>query len=91
MADETQVADVEDDGVLQLRPAGGPYAVQVLDGHVIRPGDHLLVRVDPRDLSQEEADEIVQQLRARLPGLADVTLIGADGLYVYRPEVGTDG
>ncbi|MFE5258249.1 hypothetical protein [Streptomyces coelicoflavus] len=52
---------------------------------VIRPGDTVLVRV-PSDIPAEQIRRIVDQLKERLPDVADVlVLAGADGIAVYRP------
>lgn len=53
---------------------------------VIRPGDTILVRV-PSDTPAEHVRRIADQLRERLPNVADVlVLAGADGIAVYRPN-----
>lgn len=58
----------------------------VAEALVIKPGDHLLVRVS-HDVDYQEADELRQQLIERLPELAGVTVvIGADGFAVVRDE-----
>lgn len=62
--------------------------LEVREAIVIRPGDHLIVRVDPdRQLTMEEVESIRHQLKERLPLLDDVTIVAADGLAVFR-EVG---
>ncbi|MFI7394025.1 MULTISPECIES: hypothetical protein [Streptomyces] len=53
---------------------------------VIRPGDTVLVRV-PSDIPAEQIRRIVDQLKERMPDVADVlVLAGADGIAVYRPN-----
>lgn len=59
----------------------------IAEALVIRPGDHLIVRVE-RDvlISAAEAEDIRHHLLERLPALSGVTVIAADGLAVFRPE-----
>jgi hypothetical protein len=92
--------DLHEEGTAQLRPAGGPYSVPnpairpptseatpLREALVIRPGDHLIVRVEDDALTMDDADRIRQMLRDRLPLLSDVTVVRANGLYVLRDEV----
>lgn len=60
----------------------------VREATAIRQGDHLIVRVEGA-LTAEDAAEIKKRLMVRLPLLADVTLVRANGLYVFR-DGGTD-
>lgn len=80
-----------DEDVVQLRPAAGPHEVRLSEALVVLPGDHLIVRIAREPVTLEEADVIRMELRSRFPGLGGVTVIAADGLAVYRPEVSTDG
>lgn len=57
----------------------------VCEALVVRPGDHLIVRVEA-DITRQAADETRQLLLDRLPQLADVTVINAAGLAVLRDE-----
>lgn len=59
----------------------------VREATVIRPGDHLIVRVEGT-ISRDRAAEYRDLLREKLPLLADVTVIQADGLYVIRDDAG---
>ena len=64
-------------------PASGP--IPVAEAVVIRPGDVLVIRCDP-GVSTADADAVRAKVLARLPGLADVLIIGsAQQLAVYRP------
>jgi hypothetical protein len=52
---------------------------------VIRPGDTVLVTV-PADIPAFRVQRIAEQLRERLPDVADVlVLAGADSITAYRP------
>lgn len=55
------------------------------DGLVVRPGDTLIVRIGT-NVTRDTAEQLRAAVLQRLPGLADVVLIGADGLAVYRPD-----
>lgn len=61
--------------------------LQVAEALVIKPGDHLVIRVD-RDsiISRSEVDELRRAVLDRIPGIGDVAVIAADGLAVYREE-----
>ena len=52
---------------------------------VVQPGDTLIILHKAR-LSEEIAEVIKKRAMARIPGLADVVVIQADGLAVYRPD-----
>lgn len=53
---------------------------------VIRPGDIVLVSV-PGTTPAAQAQRIAEQLRDRLPAVADVlVLAGAEGITAYRPD-----
>lgn len=51
---------------------------------VIRPGDTLIVRFQ-KPMSMDHADRVKKGLEELLPGVADVVLIVADQIAVYRP------
>ncbi len=53
----------------------------------VRPGDTLILRYS-EPISASAAAMIKERIKERLPHLADVVLIQADGLAVYRPDVG---
>lgn len=55
----------------------------IREATVIRPGDHLIVRVE-HDLTVEDAARIKELLRERLPLIGDVTVVKANGLFVFR-------
>ncbi|MEV4033409.1 hypothetical protein [Streptomyces umbrinus] len=52
---------------------------------VIRPGDKVLVRM-PRDLRLEQAMQVAERLRERLPDVEFLVIAGVDGIDVYRPD-----
>ena len=57
------------------------------DALIVRPGDTLVVRFDHgAPLSHQMADSIREALLANLPDLAEVIVLNADGLAVYRPD-----
>lgn len=63
-----------------------PAQAGAIDHIVIRPGDTVLVCV-PADTSSTQARRIGEQLRERLPDVADVlVLAGAHGITAYRPS-----
>lgn len=51
---------------------------------VVRPGDTLIVR--HKGLTMDQAAEIKRLLVAKLPDLADILVISADEIAVYRPD-----
>lgn len=54
---------------------------------VVRPGDTLVVALEQKWLTKEQADQYKATLRARLPGLADVVVLGGvTALATYRPD-----
>ena len=57
----------------------------IREATVIKHGDHLIVRVEAA-LSQAEAAELKTRIKERLPLLADVTVIRANGLLVFRDD-----
>lgn len=61
-------------------------AVPVREALVVRPGDHLIVRIEGV-LTHDHAAAIKERVLERLPLLSDVTVICADGLAVFRHEV----
>lgn len=63
-----------------------PAETPLLEATVIRPGDRLIVRVEAA-LTQADAAEIKRRLKDQLPLLADVTVVRANGLYVFRDEI----
>lgn len=56
----------------------------VIDAPTVRPGDKLLIRVDPRS-TRKDVDELLAALKDRLPGV-EVCVIAAEQIVVYRPE-----
>jgi hypothetical protein len=52
---------------------------------VVRPGDTLIIRVAP-DVSRQRADELKRMVREAIPGLADVYVLCAEQVIVYRPD-----
>lgn len=53
---------------------------------VLQPGDTVLVSV-PATTPAAQAQRIAEQLRDRLPDVADVlVLAGAEGITTYRPN-----
>lgn len=67
------------------RPA--PEGLLVDETYVVRPGDVLILRYAPGrlPLSEHEVDYIKRHVKERLPGVADVAVIMADEIAVYRP------
>ncbi|MFS0697766.1 hypothetical protein [Streptomyces nitrosporeus] len=66
-------------------------AVTSTDCTIIRPGDTVLVSI-PVNTPPAQAAAAAEWLRKRLPGVADVLVVGADGISVYRPDIaGTGG
>jgi len=63
--------------------------VPIVEATVVRPGDHLIVRCEG-SITMVEAEEIRRFVMERLPLLSDVTVIRANGLFVFRYEA-TDG
>jgi hypothetical protein len=60
---------------------------------VIRPGDVLIIRIDPKLATQDAAAQMKRIAEERLPGVR-VLVIGADQIAAYRPadpEEVTDG
>ena len=61
----------------------------VVDGLIVKPGDTLIVRFTGRSLTASIAAELRTLIMQRLPDLADVIVLNADGLAVYRPDEAT--
>ena len=61
--------------------------LEIREATVIRPGDHLIVRVEDAHLTQADVARYVQELKERMPLLSDVTVVYAAGLSVFRDEV----
>lgn len=62
-------------------------SIQVLEGLVVRPGDTLILSFD-RHLTDAEYTRIREDLRACLPGIANLAVVeGASAMAVYRPDV----
>jgi hypothetical protein len=64
-------------------PAPASPLARIEEGLIIRPGDTLIVRVEP-DISQAEAEELKRGIMERLPLLASVMVIGCDQIAVMR-------
>lgn len=61
-------------------------AVRFEAAAVVRPGDTLVIAVDPDSLMDQEAvNEVTRDLREHLPGVKPV-FVTANGLAVYRPD-----
>ncbi|MDI9885912.1 hypothetical protein QMZ92_16380 [Streptomyces sp. HNM0645] len=61
------------------------------EARVIRPGDNVLIRL-PSSTTAEQADQMLQELRARMPDVMFCVIAGVDGIDVYRPgSPGEDG
>lgn len=52
---------------------------------VVRPGDVLLVALPNEAVNLAQVEEFATLLRTRLPELADVIVVAATQLAVYRP------
>jgi hypothetical protein len=63
--------------------------VPLVEATVVRPGDHLIVRCED-SITMADAENIRRYVMERLPLLSDVTVIPANGLFVFRYEA-TDG
>ncbi len=60
----------------------------IREATVIRPGDHLIVRIEDTTISRDSLAAIKHELLERLPQLGSVTfIVGANGLAVFRDEV----
>lgn len=57
----------------------------VTEALVVRPGDHLIIRV-PRETSDQEALEMCESAREHLPDVVAVTVVRAEQLAVVRKE-----
>jgi hypothetical protein len=57
----------------------------VREALVVRPGDTLIVRY-AHGTTLDTIAKVRDIIKERLPGLADVLVIGADEIAVYRPE-----
>lgn len=62
-----------------------PITVDVIPGVIVRPGDVLILEVD-RAITIRHAEHVRESVMARLPGLADVIVLGAHIGGVYRKE-----
>jgi hypothetical protein len=60
-------------------------ATEFVDAVVIRPGDTLVIALAGH-VDRAAADRARQWAMARLPGLADVVVVAANQLAVYRPD-----
>jgi hypothetical protein len=58
-------------------------AAQIMQAAVTRPGDVLLVRVDPRS-PKEAVHHTAGKLRELLPDV-EVAMVGAEDFLIYRP------
>lgn len=57
------------------------------DTAVIRPGDTLIIRINPNSrFPVQAADDMRKQVKAKFPNLDDVVYIVADGFAIYRPD-----
>lgn len=64
-----------------------PITVEIEGITVIRPGDTLVVGLKRDCLPLDQAEAYKQRLRERMPGLADVVIIGGvTALATYRPD-----
>lgn len=61
--------------------------IPIREATVIRPGDHLIVLVEGA-ITPDLADQIKHRLMDRMPLLADVTVVRANGLAVFRDDGG---
>lgn len=62
--------------------------VLVDDGRIVRPGDKLIVRLQPEPgLDDAKAHDIKRQIEEFLPGVETLILVAAD-LHVYREVSG---
>lgn len=61
----------------------------VAEALTVRPGDTLIVRVDPKSY-QTEMGKVVEQLRELLPAVL-VVVIAAEQLAVQRPDAAATG
>jgi hypothetical protein len=52
---------------------------------VVRPGDTLIVRVDPRATTRKLADQLIEGLEGRFSDVK-VVVIAAEEMVIYRPE-----
>lgn len=57
--------------------------VEVAEALVVRPGDILMVRVDP-SMSRDRLQDLVEAIRARLSEDVQVLIIAAEQLAVFR-------
>lgn len=57
---------------------------EVAQTAVVRPGDTLVIRVDPRSVSAE-VDRMLSKMKQALPGV-EVFVVGAEEMAIYRPE-----
>lgn len=78
--DEAMKAHLDKHGVFEAAEA----ELMLQDGFVVRPGDTLIVRYDPK-LTMQQVAGIKEQIESRLPGVS-VLVLGCDGLAVYRPD-----
>jgi hypothetical protein len=61
-----------------------PDLAGVQEGLIVRPGDKLLIRVDPAAIwNATRVEELAGQLRERFPGV-EVTVVAAEQLAVVR-------
>lgn len=61
----------------------------MIDALVVRPGDTLLVCIGER-CTLEQASQIKAALHARLPSIADVVVLSATQIAIYRPDAEAD-
>ena len=59
--------------------------LRVSEATVIRPGDHLIVRCGDH-VTRKSMNEIADIIKARLPMLGGVCVLGVDALYVVRDD-----
>lgn len=64
----------------------GPDLLAIREAIVVRPGDTLVVRVNPsHGWFRSHLDELAHSIKERLPGI-EVLIVTADQLVIYRPE-----
>lgn len=63
------------------------HDIQVTGVAVVRPGDVLIVGLSREILTAEQARHYHETIKGRLPGVADVIVIGGvTALAAYRPD-----
>jgi hypothetical protein len=64
-----------------------PPEILTNEALIVRPGDHLIVRVAEGGYTDEDAQRWREEILRRIPALGDVSILtGVDQVAAYRPD-----